>query len=248
MKKLFLLCSVITFTFSLMQTGFTQVMNCAGSKTGAGISFLEQNGTEILLDVRWDEGAGFGHKSALNITNGTCVDCPNLGSLDVSKRVKNAVYKVKQTDSSIPVIIAWGATSSRYCGTSSMTIGGKNTLNMGETLAANASLISANGAYMLRMQAEDGNLCIYKVANGKQGEFVWCSMEYGFSNSKLVMQADGNLVVYDGSNKPHWASKTMAHFDQKWGQAANKPVKAVLENNGKLNLYNAAGTVVWTNQ
>ncbi|WP_298519775.1 hypothetical protein [uncultured Kordia sp.] len=70
----------------------------------------------------------------------------------------------------------------------------KNTLKAGETLKANEILVSVNNQYMLRMQKEDGNLCVYKYVNGKQGAFVWCSMKYGFKKPKLVMQTDGNLT------------------------------------------------------
>src|SRR6218665_2879671 len=89
----------------------------------------------------------------------------------------------------------------------------KNSLSVGGTLKAGEKLTSANNAYMLRMQEEDGNLCIYKIENGKQGGFVWCSMKHGFKNARLVMQPDGNLVVYDGKNKDQWSSQTQGYYD-----------------------------------
>ncbi len=140
----------------------------------------------------------------------------------------------------------WTADASWRNKISNMTIT-KNTLMAGETLNAGQKLVSANGRYILRMQNDDGNLCVYKFNNGKQGAFVWGSMKYGFKNSKLIMQTDGNLVVYDGTNKPRWSTSTMSHFNAKWGQAAYKPVKLVLGDDGKLRLYNAAGKAVWNN-
>lgn len=122
----------------------------------------------------------------------------------------------------------------------------KNMLSAGETLKAGEKLMSANGAYILRMQEGDGNLCIYKFANGKQGGFVWGSMKYGFKNARLVMQTDGNLVVYDGSNAAKWSSQTHPYYDAKYKNTYYKPVKAVLENDGKLKLYNASGVAVWS--
>ncbi len=124
----------------------------------------------------------------------------------------------------------------------------RNTLKAGETLGSDGTLISPNGAYMLRMQADDGHLCIYTVVNGRQGDFVWGSMKYGFSGSRLAMQEDGNLVVYDGSNNPQWATNTMSYFDPKWGEVGYKPAKAVLTDEGKLKLYNSVGREVWTNK
>ena len=76
-----------------------------------------------------------------------------------------------------------------------------NTLKAGKTLKAGQKLVSTNGKFMLLLQAFDGNLCVYKYNNGTQGGFVWCSMAHGFKNARLVMQTNGNLVVYDGKNK-----------------------------------------------
>lgn len=123
-----------------------------------------------------------------------------------------------------------------------------NTLKSGETLSGANKLISANGQFMLRMQDDDGHLCVYRVENGQQGGFVWGSGKYGFRGGKLVMQGDGNLVVQDASNNAQWSSGTHPYFDAKFKDANNKPVKLVLENDGKLKLYNAGGSVVWSNQ
>lgn len=122
----------------------------------------------------------------------------------------------------------------------------KNTLAAGESLKAGERLISANGSYIMRMQEDDGNLCIYNYAKGRQGRFVWGSMKYGFKNAKLVMQTDGNLVVYNGGNAAKWSSQTHPYYNSQFKTASNKPVKAVLENDGKLKLYTAAGAVVWS--
>lgn len=118
----------------------------------------------------------------------------------------------------------------------------RNTLNAGEQLNTNERLYAANGAYVLIMQ-NDGHLCTYTVKDGKHDSFTWGSGKHGFENARLNMQTDGNLVV--NTNAPQWSSQTMAFFDSKWG-GADKPIKLVLENDGKLNLYNAAGAVVWT--
>lgn len=122
----------------------------------------------------------------------------------------------------------------------------KNTLNSGETLGAGSRLTAANGKFILRMQEDDGHLCVYKFENGQQGAFVWGSGKHGFKNAKLVMQSDGNLVVSAG-NTPKWASDTHPHLNAAFKDASKKPVKLVLENDGKLNLYNASGSVVWSN-
>lgn len=114
-----------------------------------------------------------------------------------------------------------------------------NTLNAGETLIAGQQLTAANGKFMLRMQEEDGHLCVYKIENGKQGTYVWGSGAHGFKNAKLTLQMDGNLVVTQG-NVSKWSSETNKN-------TANKPVKLVLENDGSLKLYTASGSTIWTN-
>lgn len=124
----------------------------------------------------------------------------------------------------------------------------RNSLNAGDRLKAGEKLFSANGAYMLRMQEEDGNLCIYKAENGKQGAFVWCSMAHGFKNGVAIMQADGNFVVYDANNNAKWASNTHPYNDARFKDTSLKPVKLVLENDGTLKLYNATGKAVWSNK
>ncbi len=126
---------------------------------------------------------------------------------------------------------------------SAMAQQGTNTLSIGQKLTEGQRLISANKVYYLAMQA-DGNLCLKKT-NGD--EFVWCSMVYLGSGHYLTLQADGNLVVYNKDNKSVWNSMTQAFYDPKFGTADNKPVRAVLEDNGTLNLYSATNKKVWDN-
>lgn len=122
-----------------------------------------------------------------------------------------------------------------------------NTLTSGETLAGGKQLTSTNGKFILRVQEEDGHLCVYKFENGRQVAFVWGSKVYGFKNAKLVMQADGNLVVYQGGTAK-WSSGTHPYLNDKFKNANNKPVKLVLEDDGSLKLYTASGGVAWTNK
>ena len=123
-----------------------------------------------------------------------------------------------------------------------------NTLNAGDTVMAGKKLISANDKYMLLLQSFDGNLCVYSIENGKQGNFVWGTMQYGFQNARLVMQSDGNLVVYDGSNNAKWATNTEPFSNSKYKNTNFKPSKLVLENDGSLTLYAKSGLKVWSNK
>ncbi len=120
-------------------------------------------------------------------------------------------------------------------------------LKAGKSLKAGNRLMSKNGKFILRMQ-EDGHICVYKFANGKQGAFVWGSGKHGFKNAVLKMQEDGNLVVYDGKGESKWSSETHPFFNAKFKDPKNKPVKLVLKGDGSLVLVNAAGDTVWTNK
>lgn len=52
----------------------------------------------------------------------------------------------------------------------------------------------------------DSNFCVYD-ANMKP---LWCSMVAGTPTANLIMQTDGNLVIYKGANNtsPYWATST----------------------------------------
>ncbi|XP_074565306.1 mannose-specific lectin-like [Curcuma longa] len=76
-----------------------------------------------------------------------------------------------------------------------------NVLDGGGTLYTGQSL--TQGDYTFIMQS-DCNLVLYD-----KGRAVWASKTNGQGrNCVLRMQTDGNLVVYDGSNRPVWASNT----------------------------------------
>ncbi len=62
---------------------------------------------------------------------------------------------------------------------------------------------------------------------------LWANYKFG-SNARLVMQGDGNLVVYDGANRPLWAT-------YKFGSNAH----LALQTDGNLVVYDGAGRVLW---
>ena len=49
----------------------------------------------------------------------------------------------------------------------------------------------------------DGNLVVYNAS----GAAVWSSVTWGHPGAYLVVQSDGNLVIYDGAS-PIWATNT----------------------------------------
>ena len=67
----------------------------------------------------------------------------------------------------------------------------------------------------------------------QQGESIWSTNE----QYRLTMQDDGNLVLYDGKNQPHWASNTWRHGEP--------PYRATMQDDGNLVLYDVRGTATW---
>jgi hypothetical protein len=66
------------------------------------------------------------------------------------------------------------------------------------------SLQSSNKQYELKFQ-NDGNIVL---ADKTDNKIIWASSKLSSSPLKLVLQTDGNLVAYDTSNKPFWATQT----------------------------------------
>jgi len=124
----------------------------------------------------------------------------------------------------------------------------KNYLKAGEKLNVGEKLYSANGEFMLSMQA-DGNLCIYTVGcKGEQGIFTWGSwqtLKYDRSNSaegyQLLMQDDGNLCIYDLKMGFKWGTRQVKAYP------ASKGCILILTDEGKLTISNSEGAAVWVN-
>jgi hypothetical protein len=102
----------------------------------------------------------------------------------------------------------------------------------GQTLASGRYLLSPNGQYGLFMQT-DGNLVMRKISTKAT---VWASRSYGQPGARLVLQTNGNLVIWRGS-QPVWSSRT-----------AGRMLRLAVQNNGNLVLYTTTGVVAWTRQ
>lgn len=81
---------------------------------------------------------------------------------------------------------------------------------------------------------DSGNYCLYEYpARGNTYKYLWCTHTKA-SSDRLVMQRDGNLVVYLG-HKALWSSGT-------WGHPG---ARLVLQRDRNLVIYSAAGRALW---
>jgi len=110
--------------------------------------------------------------------------------------------------------------------------GDKNTLPLNTPMVAGEYLESTNAAYRCYFQG-DGNLVL---RNFPSMTVRWASGTNGKGGVRLVMQSDGNLVIYRSDNKPVWASNTV-------GSGA---ARLTLSDSGTLGIYNSSGGVIWS--
>jgi hypothetical protein len=104
-------------------------------------------------------------------------------------------------------------------------------LTAGQGLFGGQQLV--HGAYTLLMQS-DGNLVEYKSTDG-QVSAVWASGTAGYAGDWVVMQPDGNLVVYNVFGSAIWAS----------GTTGNPGARFKLRSGGKMVIV-SGNTRIWT--
>lgn len=106
-----------------------------------------------------------------------------------------------------------------------------NTLDVGESMQPGDYIESDNEQYRLNFQS-DGNVVLREVSTGNS---LWSSGTHNEGGSRLVLQSDGNLVLYTATGSPVWATGTH-------GSNANA---LTLEDNGTLVLYEG-GSALWS--
>ena len=106
-----------------------------------------------------------------------------------------------------------------------------DTLSAGGRLTAGQWLASSNRRYRLVYQT-DGNLVLM---DDEDAVALWSSGTSGTSTGQVLMQSDGNLVVYDAQGSGLWAS----------GTVGNPNARLLVQNDGNLVMYGANGQPVW---
>ncbi len=86
----------------------------------------------------------------------------------------------------------------------------------------------------------DGNLVLYRSRDFVSSTAVWASGTNGKGSApfRLTMQADGNLVIYDSTNKETWASGTN-------GKGVG-PYRLVMQNDLNCVIYDSNNRAKWT--
>jgi hypothetical protein len=116
-----------------------------------------------------------------------------------------------------------------------MAASARDRLNSGEVLMPGQHLISQNRIYTFSVQ-RDGNLILRKAESlkSKKKHILWNSGTSG-NVTKLFMQKDGNLVLYDNAN-PKWYTKTNGHPGAYF----------VLQNDGNAVVYSKDNKPIWS--
>ncbi|KAL2157080.1 hypothetical protein VTH06DRAFT_7036 [Thermothelomyces fergusii] len=104
-----------------------------------------------------------------------------------------------------------------------------NVLANGQKLHPGESIFSPDGNTEFRCQT-DGKVAVYR-----DGECVWQNTaEQRDDINAVVMQEDGNLVLYDNDDNPVWATNT---------DGKGSTTILVVQDDGNVVLYQ--GTPVW---
>ena len=103
-------------------------------------------------------------------------------------------------------------------------------LAAGQGLIPGASITSPSGCFKLTLQ-DDGNAVITD-----QGAAIWSSSSSGAPSANIVMQSDGNMVVYGPVGEVFWAAGSGGHPGGGFVQ---------MQNDGNLVIYQGS-TVLWS--
>lgn len=114
---------------------------------------------------------------------------------------------------------------------------GTDVLQEGESLVLGREgdrLVSPSGQFVLEWDQAEG---VVFVAESFGSTYVTAlgSGEVGDDSERLVLQDDGNLVIYTTAGVPVWAS----------GTSSSEPVRLVLQDDANLVLYTASGRPLW---
>ena len=102
---------------------------------------------------------------------------------------------------------------------------------IGDVMRGGDRVVSQNGRYVFVYQG-DGNLVLYG-----DGSPLWHSATHGTVPGYVMLQHDGNFVLYDASQRPLWQTggATIGHTDA-W---------LLVQNDGNVVIYTGGGVPLW---
>lgn len=103
------------------------------------------------------------------------------------------------------------------------------TLGASDLLHKDDYLLSSDGQSALTLQ-RNGNFAFYD-----NFKLAWETGALGTAADRVIMQPDGNLVLYDSSNRALWNSAT----------EGNPGAHLVIQNDGNVVILSSAGAVLW---
>ena len=115
-------------------------------------------------------------------------------------------------------------------------------------LSGELKLISQNKKYEAVFQT-DGNFCVYPFNGNIKPPFqdtkfskycLWNTNTWGGKGKYIIMQDDGNLVIYNENRESIWSSNTC--YDILYPETS----KLILQDNGKIEIYTDYG-LLWSN-
>jgi len=104
-------------------------------------------------------------------------------------------------------------------------------MQSGEVLYPYQSISSPNGQYTLVYQG-DGNLVLYRNSDRKA---LWASNTDRMPTGGVIMQSNGDLVIYDSVLNPIWTSDTWQHPGS----------RLVVQDDGNVVIYRPDNKAVW---
>ncbi|MFG1604998.1 hypothetical protein [Actinoplanes sp. NPDC049265] len=107
-----------------------------------------------------------------------------------------------------------------------------STMRPDQVLNSNGTLLSVNGRFRLTYQ-DDTNLVLYRTTDDKP---LWATGVRPGGVGACIMQADGNLVLYNATGKAVWASNTNG----------NPGSRLTVRDDGDVVVTRRDGAVIWS--
>ncbi|MDI1435954.1 matrixin family metalloprotease [Polyangium sorediatum] len=235
-SALFSWTSISSFSFSEVSSGenisfgfYTGSHGCTGGAFDGSSGVLAHAyspGSGLGGDVHFDDAESWSSAFLETVALHEVGHALGLGHSTVSNATMYAYYT--GTDTQLEDDDRAGIWS-RYASYASPS--GCGSLNAGQGLSAEQSVWSCDGRFQLKYQS-DGNLVLYMGSSP-----LWATGTNGAGGDRVLMQEDGNLVIYNASGHPVWATNTPG--------TSNRYANLAVQNDGNVVLYRTGGGVAW---